>query len=669
MSTATSSWRTCGSASGTLKKTLSRTFDELGRMLKSIGALSQEGIYAYNKNDRVTSCTDPLGNPTAYAYDALNRVITVTDALTHDANHTFNATDQIASVTDKLGNATSFVRNGFGEVIRRTSPDTGVTDYVYDSAGNLTSMTDARGVVTDYAYDNLNRRTSKTFPGHTAENVTYTYDSTASGNFGIGRLTGIADESGSTAIVYDARGDVVQETRTIGIRVYTTKYAYNAARKLVQIEYPSGRTVDYVRDAAGRVSSVSTRKSPTTEPVVAVWNVQYLPFGPIAGMSFGNGLATTFSHDQDYRLTAATTSGPSASVQDLDYDRDLAGNVTAITDLLQSARNQTFEYDDLHRLVDAAGPYGNASYTYDSNDNRLTQTVGMTVDTHSHTSGTNRLSTVTTGGSTRTFGYDAAGNVTSDSLNNLTFVYDHDNRLAEVKQGGATVALYKHNDMGQRVVKDLGGVATHYHYDLSGALIAESDGTGGVMREYLRLGSVPIGVVDAAAAIAPSSVSLDNGASGTSSTGTWLSSTTAPGYLGADYAEANGDSGVGRIFMDADPPVFWNVSSTRPLAVRGQPRVECDLQRRPFRRHDPGPGRPAHDRRDVAIARGVRHGDGCRSQGRAFGRDRRTFLDHRSCRRQHASGDVICRDVVRLQLDVLRILRRHQLHVCQSEPR
>ena len=73
--------------------------------------------------------------------------------------------------------------------------------------------------------------------------------------------------------------------------------------------------------------------------------------------------------------------------------------------------------------------------------------------------------------------------------------------------------------MGQRAVKDLGGVVTHDHYDLGGALIAESDGTGAT--RVHPAGFVPIAVVDAAAAITPSSAAMDNGASGTSSTGTW----------------------------------------------------------------------------------------------------------------------------------------------------
>ena len=107
------------------------------------------------------------------------------------------------------------------------------------------------------------------------------------------------------------------------------------------------------------MTAVLTRRRRRPQRWWAAWGIQYQPFwAGTAWMTFGNGFATTFSHDQDYRLLAATTVSPSAATDNLDYDRDLAGNVTAITDLLQLARNQTFEYDDLHRLVEATGPYG-----------------------------------------------------------------------------------------------------------------------------------------------------------------------------------------------------------------------------------------------------------------------------------------------------------------------
>ena len=78
---------------------------------------------------------------------------------------------------------TGFVRNGFGEPIQETSPDRGTTVYVRDAAGNVTRRTDA-------SFDALDRQLALTFPATPALNRGFSYDATAGGNKGVGRLTG-----------------------------------------------------------------------------------------------------------------------------------------------------------------------------------------------------------------------------------------------------------------------------------------------------------------------------------------------------------------------------------------------------------------------------------------------------------------------------------------------
>ena len=92
------------------------------------------------------------------------------------------------------------------------------------------------------------------YPADPSQTVTYSYDSTAGGNHGVGRLTSLADGSGSTSWVYDALGRVIAEIRVIGTKSYQTTYAYDAADNLVHITSPSGRIVSYSRNSLGQVS-------------------------------------------------------------------------------------------------------------------------------------------------------------------------------------------------------------------------------------------------------------------------------------------------------------------------------------------------------------------------------------------------------------------------------
>ena len=540
--------------SGTLRRSLTRTFDELGRLLTLVGAGGQTTDYEYNKNDQLTEVTDPRSNATGYGYDALTRLITMTDALTNDVDYGLDAANNLEDLTDTRNNVTSFVHNGFGDVIRRDSPDTGITDYVYDAAGNLTKMTDARSVVVDYAYDNLYRLTTATYPASTGENATYTYDQITGGNEGVGRLTKIEDESGSTAFVYDARGNVTSETRVIQTETYVTAYAYDAANRPIEITYPSGRVVSYTYDQAGQITEVATQKTSSDAAVIVAGPVQYRPFGPIASLGHGNAITTTFTYDNDYRLTALDATDGTTAVQDLDYvygnlSGD-AGNIRSITDNLNTALNQDYDYDVLYRLTDADGDYGDIDYAYDAAGNRTSRAIadgGTVTETSTIATGSNRLLSINDGSTTRTLSYAANGNITGDTRDaGFDYSYNNANRLVTLEENSVVTAEYLYNEMGQRVVKDLGsGDVTHYHFDRSGALIAESDEAGVLVREYIHINGLPIAVVDPGTSSTPAEINIDNTDAGASSSGgTWTLETAGTGYEGINYAQRVNGTGT-----------------------------------------------------------------------------------------------------------------------------
>jgi YD repeat-containing protein len=145
---------------------------------------------------------------------------------------------------------------------------------------------------------------------------------------------------------------VVSESREIGGEAYVTAYAWDLADNLVGIVYPSGRIVTYGRNSLGRVDEVRTKADAGATEYTVASGIAYEPFGPLAGLVYGNGLEASLAHDGDYRLT----------------DLDVADGVTA-------GRSRTFVYDDLARLVEAEGAYGPIAYAYDEVGNRTSRTV------------------------------------------------------------------------------------------------------------------------------------------------------------------------------------------------------------------------------------------------------------------------------------------------------
>ncbi len=449
-------------ASSTITKQESATFDELGRVLTNVGAASQTTSHGYDKDNNETSTTDPRSKLYGHAFDALNRLYRETDPDSFQTTTAFDAQDNPVSVTDARSLVTTYVRNGFGEVIRQVSPDTGITDFWVDANGAVTKQVDARAVETDFSNDNAGRVLTQTYPASSAENVTYSYDSTASGNKGVGKLTGVADQSGSTALVYDALGRVSSDTRVISGTSYAVAYAYDAAGNILTETYPSGRIVTYTRDALGRVSGISTKQNSGASPVTVAGSISYKPFGPVAGMTFGNGVALSQSFDQDYQLTGIGAANGGSTIQNLTNGFDPAGNITSITDGVTSGRSQTISYDNLNRIHTASGIYGVQTYGYDGVGNRSSLAVGGTTSGYTYASAANQITAITN----------------------------------PVAPPVPATGSYLTNAFRQRVQKVVGATTTQFVHDEAGHLIAESDASGTVQREYLWLDDMPVAMVD-----------------------------------------------------------------------------------------------------------------------------------------------------------------------------
>lgn len=144
-------------------------------------------------------------------------------------------------------------------------------------------------------------------------------------------------------------------------------------------------------------------------------------------------------------------------------------------------------------MISAEGRYGSISYTYDKVGNRVIRTVNGETENYSYISGTNRLQAIS-GANPVTFTYDASGNITG--IGNKVLVYNQNNRLVRVEEGGDILTPYPYNGLGLRVKKEADGVTTLFHYGMDGELIAESKPDGIMIKEYLYMGKIRMAMVD-----------------------------------------------------------------------------------------------------------------------------------------------------------------------------
>ena len=483
---------------------------------------------------------------TASSYDRLSRRKDTTDARAKTTLFEYNGREDLTKVTDPRNLITQYPRNGLGDATSLISPDTGTAVNTYDAAGNLKTRLDSRGVTATYSYDALNRPFSVVYSksGATSMSVVWTYDQTGDGfSNGVGRLTSTlfpaavsgytldanfvrtstTYATGTTRYAYDPQGRLISAAQSVGTAgpgpfSLTVGYAYDAAGRITGITYPSGRRLS-IPHVGGQPSAIALAKDGASTPQTLISQIQFDPFdGPkswqwqlSAGVVTHERIRDEWGRQVRYRM--------GNTIRDLTYDA--ADRITgythydATTGAAMPALNQTFGYDELGRLVSVTTGVATWAIGYDDNGNRTSVTRNGSVSSYTTASTSNRLLAVSN--PTRNLGYDAAGNMLTDSgpNTNYTAVYDLTNRLSQI--GSARIRTnisFVYDAGGQRVAKtsvpayncvplpngaghqcsatSLSG-GTLYVYDQQGQLLGEYSAlTGQAVREYIWLGNTPV---------------------------------------------------------------------------------------------------------------------------------------------------------------------------------
>ncbi|CAH2708809.1 hypothetical protein NCPPB1935_13720 [Xanthomonas campestris pv. nigromaculans] len=491
--------------SGNVKKTLTRIYNKLGQLQTQADASANPTDFSYDLNGDLKLMTDALGRKTQLDPDPLRRVAhTLQDVggLAVETTQQMDALDRVTAFIDPKGLTTRYDYNSLGDLSKLISPDTGATTYSYDAAGNRTLEATARGVKISSSYDALGRLTKLSYPTSTF-NVIYSYDSVpascqAGETFATGRLASIKDSSGATEYCYNSFGDLVRKLQTTNGKAFTLRYGYTASGRLASVIYPDGAKVDYVRNGLGQATEVGYTPA-TGARQILLKNASYLPLGPIAGWTYGNGRVLTRAYDQDYRPKAIQDT--SAGGLDVGFGFDPVGNLSKLTPAGGTVAEVTLGYDPLGRLTEFKdGVTGTVldGYTYDKTGNRQSSKSAAGEVAYTYEANSHRL--IKVGGAPRV--YNAVGDTTSINGTEREFVYDVTGRMSQVKRNGVVVREYRYNGKGEQVRRFLGTANTYTLYDESGHWMGDYDNAGKPLQQAIWLDDMPVGVTGADAKLA-----------------------------------------------------------------------------------------------------------------------------------------------------------------------
>src|SRR3972149_4382399 len=179
---------------------------------------------------------------------------------------------------------------------------------------------------------------------------------------------------------------------------------------------------------------------------------------------------------------AQGTISPTAFI-DLEYFYDGVGNITSITDRIDSQNSCTMQYDSLDRLINADGPWGVGSFTYDSVGNRTSKDIAGENINYSY-GADNRLSGVV---------HDPNGNIIDDGV--FTYTYDSENRLIQVTNG-VDVITYEYDGDGRRIKRVTNDETTYYAYGVGLNVLTEFSGLRIPKHDYIYAGNKNIARVN-----------------------------------------------------------------------------------------------------------------------------------------------------------------------------
>jgi RHS repeat-associated protein len=483
-------------------------YDGLGRATQVI---QPAGTTLTSYDGWTTTVIDANLHQRAYDVDAFGRTVQVREysgtgpyTLYATTSYSYDVLGRLAQVTDAANNVTSMAYDPLGRKTGMVDPDMGSWSYVYDAVGNLTAQRDGRNQWLYFEYDVLNRLVAKRQDSaNGALLAEYLFD--AASQKGLLSRSKAYSAEGVVEIynvTYDVRGRLTQQNWTVpgsGGGTFRLDFAYNAADQPATLRYPGGTAGEQGElvttgfDALGRVNSVSG------SGVSYVSSTAYNARGQVVEQRLdtgSNGLTRQYVYDQNtMRLLTlrAGVASPYTNLQNLSYTYDAVGNIASLVDGVNSSQRQCFQYDALDRLTHAftgnsgctayatggTGPY-NHTYAFDAIGN-IASYAG---NAYNYAAGKPHAVSAAYGNS---YGYDGNGNQTTRTIAGVTytFVFDYENRLAEVKQGATSLATFLYDADGNRVKGTVSGVTTVYIagiYERQGAAATSYYEGGGIRR-------------------------------------------------------------------------------------------------------------------------------------------------------------------------------------------
>ncbi|MBO1416574.1 RHS repeat-associated core domain-containing protein, partial [Streptomyces sp. FH025] len=435
------------------------TYDVWGHETGTTDPLGKTTAAAYDANGNQTSATDANGKVTTYTYDAMDRQTLAKRPDNTQVATAYNPDGTVASTTDGAGAQTTYGYDAQARQTSATDPNGRATTSAYDGAGNRTTVKDPSGRVTTFGYDAANHLTSVTYSDGVTPNVGYGYDA-------LGRQVSMTDGTGTGKRAYDVFGQLTSQTNGAGAVV---GYTYDENGNQTGITYPGSGTQTVTRtfDKANRLTAVKDWSARTT-------SFGYDSDGHWTTTTYPNGTTATTGIDDAGRPASDVLTKGTTTLASLGYARDDAGRLSGETRTAPTADSRTYQYSPLGQLKSVTTGGTTTGYGYDAADNAVQLgTVKQAFDAANQlcwsangSAPANPTCAAPPTGAT-TYTYDAQGERTQATTGGTVrkYGYNQAGQLTGSDSGTGTTAAYTYDGTGLRAAKTVGGTTTSFTWD------------------------------------------------------------------------------------------------------------------------------------------------------------------------------------------------------------
>lgn len=472
-----------------------------------------------------------VGNdvPMTLQYDSFGRVVESKQGIKNTKNYTYYSNGYLNTITNQRGEVTKFEYDAAGRVVKSKNEYSGSNQFVlfsYDSNGNLTGVTPPDRPIHTFVLNSkelVETYSPPTLSGVSPKNTTYSYNNDK-------QMTLLSRPDGKQAAYqyHATKGYLEQITTPLGNYLYshsstvpgqitdaTSPYGIKNVYEYYgpvlksdqQVIASSSSTIGKVSfgfDSDHRTASRTITDSSNTSFVRNITQndddvpVQYgdmtLDYEYPSGRLWKTNLDRVsdsrtydaYGNLETYTAKYTPSSGPDVVLYSYTLSRDSMSRINGVTEVIRGVTSvSAYEYDNAGRLV-VVKKNGNvvASYGYDLNGNRNTQTINGTTITPTYDDQDRLLSF---GG--KVFSYNNNGDLTGSSWAtgaSESFAYDVFGNLSSMTNSKGRVSSYVMDASDRRVGKSVSGSVTQrFLYQDQLRVAAELSSSGAMISEFV----------------------------------------------------------------------------------------------------------------------------------------------------------------------------------------